>query len=228
RPLRGIVERILEGRRLLQRLQERHDVLDLVLAVEAVLAPWRHHGLRIVDAGIEDVVEEVLVAAAGAADQRQVGPDIARYFLCTGSHHVTGKAAAAATPVEGELLAFGGIACDRARGDFLAPRRRDIGRGKRVVGVPVRRVPAGIPVPRRRRGGAFELQRHGLRVRHRGNETKRQKRNRNSSVHWAATLLAVALRAIENPAASITFTEFSCSPLWKFAKALPSSQGLMC
>src|SRR6185436_5649359 len=73
-----VVERILEGRRRLQTLEERHYVPDLGLVVIAVLAPWRHHGLRIVDPRVEDVVEQPLIGATGLADLRQIGPDIAR------------------------------------------------------------------------------------------------------------------------------------------------------
>jgi len=89
---------------VLQGLEESDDILDLVILVEAVLAPGRHHRLRIVDARIEDIVEEPLVGAAGGADLRQVGADVARHFRRLRAHDVAGEAAATAAAVEGELL----------------------------------------------------------------------------------------------------------------------------
>ena len=152
RPLLGIVERIGELRRRLQRLEERHHVPDLGLGVEAVLAPGRHHRLRIVDPGIEDVVEQPLVGAAGGADLRQIGADIARQCLRLRPHDVAGEAAAAAAAVEGELLALGGIAGHFLDDDLAAPGRRDGAFGERVVVVPARLGPIAIALPRLRRG----------------------------------------------------------------------------
>ena len=162
RPLGGIVERIGELGRRLQGLEERHDVPDLVVLVEAVLAPRRHHRLRIVDARIEDVVEEPLVGASGRADLRQVGADVARHFQSLRSHDVTGQAPAAAAAVEGKLLADRGIALHLREHDLAAFGRRDVAPGQRVVIVPARLVPVAVALPRLRRRGAFELQRGRL------------------------------------------------------------------
>src|SRR5262249_31783758 len=112
--LPGIVDRGREFRGRLQRLQERNDVVDLLLVEEMMRSPGRHDGRGIVDARIVHVVPQPFVVAARIADLRQVRADIAGKIRVAGlTHDVTGEARAAAGAVGDELAAGVGVARDR-------------------------------------------------------------------------------------------------------------------